>query len=152
MSPFLKRLSEYSLDTSVRRHTYRRLYIVNRQINLESMKCNIMLAYLAAQEERLRRDNGTIIRVCILCRLLDGYTRKGCAVRFLFEAKLSETEAKILLLRSKTERLVSLVSLVSLWSETVNFTKETKRKWSEKSEAKKLKQNKTKDGKSKKQS
>jgi hypothetical protein len=35
----------------------------------------------------------------------------GCAVLFRIEAKLSETEAKFFVLRSKTEEFVSLVSL-----------------------------------------
>ncbi len=42
-------------------------------------------------------------------------------------------EAKFFSLRRKTEEFVSFVSL---WSETIDFTSEAKRKWSEKSEAK----------------
>ncbi len=62
----------------------------------------------------------------------------GCAVRFRFEAKLSKTEAIFFLLRNETQ------GFVSLWSEKEDFICKTKRKWSEKIEAKRMKEAKRK--------
>ncbi len=67
-----------------------------------------------------------------------------CAVRFRFEAKLSETEAKLFPLPSETE---GFVSLVSLWSETVDFICEIKRKWSERSEKSEAERNERREAK-----
>ncbi len=57
---------------------------------------------------------------------------------FSVRSETKRTEAKFFSLRSETE---GFVSLVSFWSETVDFTYKTKRKWSE---TKRKWQNKTK--------
>jgi hypothetical protein len=72
----------------------------------------------------------------------------GYAIRFRFEAKRNETEAKFFLLQSKTEGCISFFRLeVEQWISFAKRKGEGKR--SEKSEAKRVKRSTSKENKAK---
>ncbi len=147
MSPFLKRLSEYSFGYFCK-EIYRQLYIVNRQINLESTKCNIMLAYLCSCTRRKikKRQWNNNSSMCIGLALGGIYADRVCR-SFSVRSEIMRHGSKIPF-ASKQNREACFAcfalkrnSKFHLWKE-----KEMKRKM----RSKKIEAKRNKDGKRKK--